>query len=92
MRNIRGRIERLEATEPEEIVLILRDGTHFHHCGPALEFCMEAMEDFRENRSTPLAQAVLDTVAAEGCALLWQLLQIMAHGFKAYSDTPPQQG
>jgi hypothetical protein len=63
--------------------LTLRDGTHFHPRGQALEFYMEALEDIRENRTTPLLQAVLNTVSAEGCGLLWQVLQALAHGPKA---------
>jgi hypothetical protein len=78
MRGIRGRIERLEAMEPEDIILKLRDGTHFHYHGPALSFCVEGMEDIWENRSTPLLKAILDTVSAEGCGLIWQMLQALA--------------
>jgi hypothetical protein len=44
---------------------------------------MEALEDIRENRATPLLQAVLNTVSAEGCGLLWKVLQALAHGPKA---------
>ena len=41
----RGRIERLEAMQDREIILTLRDGTHFHAPGPVLNFYMEALED-----------------------------------------------
>ena len=68
--------------EPAEIILKLRDGTHFHYRGPASSFYMEGMEDIRERRSTPLLTAVLETVSAEGCGLLWQVLQAMAHKYE----------
>ena len=66
MRNLRTRIERLEGIQPPEIILKLRDGSHFHHSGPANKFFMEAMEDIQQNRSSPLLQAMLETVSAEG--------------------------
>ena len=80
MRNLRGRIERLEAMQDREIILTLRDGTHFHAPGPVLNFYMEALEDIRQDRSTPLLKAVHETVSAEGCGLLWQVLQTLASG------------
>jgi hypothetical protein len=67
MRNLRKRIEWLEAKQPPEIILKLRYGSHFHDKGPALEFFMEAMEDIKQNRSSPLLKAILETVSAEGC-------------------------
>jgi hypothetical protein len=78
MRSLRRRIERLEARQPPEIILTLRDGTHFHFRGPAQEFFREALEDIRKNRTTPLLRAVLDTVSAKGCGLRWQFLQAIA--------------
>jgi hypothetical protein len=82
MRNIRARIERLEVMEPADIILKRRDSTHFRYRGPALSFYMDCLEDIREDRSTPLLKAVLETVSAEGCGLLWQVLQAMAHKYE----------
>jgi hypothetical protein len=82
MRNIGARIERLESMEPADIILKLRDGTHSHFRGPALRFYMEGMKDIEEGRSTALTTAIMETVSAEGCGLLWQLLQALAGGPK----------
>jgi hypothetical protein len=68
--------------EPADIILKLRDGTHFCYRGPALSFFMDCLEDMREGRSTALLTAVLETVSAEGCGLLWQVLQAMAHKYE----------
>jgi hypothetical protein len=78
MRNLRRRIERLEARQPADIILTLRDGSCFYPRGPALNFYMEALADINEERSTPLSRAVLDTVSAEGCGSLWRVLQALA--------------
>lgn len=78
MRNIRARIERLEAVEPADIILKLRDGAHFHLRGPALWFYMEGMKDIEDDPSSPLVKAIMETVSAEGCGQLWQVLQALA--------------
>lgn len=87
MRNIRTRIERLEAIYPPDVILHLRDGTQFHYPGPKLSFFMEGMKDIKsltegtegtedipQNRLTPLLKATLETVSAEGCGGLWKVL------------------
>ena len=48
MRNLRARIERLEAMEPEPVILKLSDGSYFHYEGSLLRFFEEASEDIRE--------------------------------------------
>jgi hypothetical protein len=82
MRNMRARIERLEAMEPEDVILTLRDGSHFHCGNSPLRFYVETLEDIRLNRSSAALTAVLQTVSAEGCGLLWQVLQAIAAGPK----------
>jgi hypothetical protein len=77
MRNLRRRIERLEAMQPLPVILELTDGTSFHYPGPALSFWMEGITDIYEKRSTPLLDAVFNTVSATGCGLVWQLLQVL---------------
>ena len=79
MRNIRARIEKLETREPEDIILKLRDGTHFHYPGPALSFFSEGLDDIRENRTTPLLKAIRETVSAEGCGRIWEVLLALAY-------------
>ncbi len=78
MRNLKQRIERLEeAMLPLPVILTLSDGTCFYHPGPALSFYVEGITAIYEKRSTPLLDAVFNTVSAKGCGLIWQLLQVL---------------
>jgi hypothetical protein len=69
MRNIRARIERLEAMEPAPIILKLSDGSCFNYEGSLLRFFEEALKDIGEKAASPLLTAVLNTVSAQGCGV-----------------------
>jgi hypothetical protein len=72
-RSLLSRIEKLEAKLPRGIELILDDGTSFHHSGPPLQFAMECRDQMNAGGG-PIVDAVMRTVDAKGCGLLWQLL------------------
>ena len=62
---------------PREIVLTMDDGTTFHHPGPALELCVEGLDQIRAGHG-PIVEVVGRTVHAKGCGLLWQVLAALA--------------
>jgi len=81
MRDLRRRIEKLEALlADDEVVLILQDGSRFRHPGPPLRFFSEAMEDSRQNRCTPLLEAIRKTVASEAGDFIWNVVQVLDFG------------
>jgi len=57
MRNLRQRIEKLEAAVPRDVGLFLRDGTRFHYPGGAYKFWEEGLDDMLNRRSTPLVES-----------------------------------
>ena len=79
MSDLRRRIEALESAVPQEIVLTLKNGSTFHHPGPAMDFYMEGMAQIQKGRG-PLLKALLSTVSATGCAGLWEVLVVVAVG------------
>ncbi len=71
--SLRRRIAALEQGLPREIVLTLADGGTFHHSGPAMRFFDEGMRQVLAGKGA-IAEAVAQTVRAQGCGLLWQML------------------
>jgi hypothetical protein len=84
MRDRRRRIEKLEALLLEEVVLILHDGSRFRYPGPHLRLYCEALEDIRQNRCTPLLEAIRKTIASEEGDLAWQVVRAL--------DASPREG
>jgi hypothetical protein len=80
---LRRRIEALEAVAPQEVVLTLDDGTEYRHPGPALSFFADGMDAINKGQGL-LFEAICRMRSAEGCALLWQVLQAVA-------TSPPQR-
>lgn len=61
---------------PTEIILTLENGETFSHRGPALKFFNDGLAQIRAGRGQILS-AVKDTVKAEGCGHLAELLKAL---------------
>jgi len=73
---LRRRIEELEAKVPTEIVLTLKNGQTFSHCGPSIKFFTDGLDQIRAGKG-PIRSALKDTVKAEGCGYMHQMLQAL---------------
>ena len=84
---LRRRIEQLEAGVPRAVVLTLRNEHTFSHPGPDIQFFNEGMEQIRAGKG-PILAAVKDSVKAEGCGRMAELLKaLLPVEGETYDDT-----